>query len=396
MQTQTVLRILVADPDTALASLLEESGFEVTSVRGGTSALERGAERQFDIFLIHYALSDLNGGIVVDNLTQYPCKKRPLIILYSRDCNPQLKQHSEGRFPADVYVEGEEGIRNIPVLIAQKLSGQEIRSKFVEIASSPSAPRNDESTSLRHCEPNRHCERSEAISRRDPSPSAQDDVMVSFQDDKLSRDDKSFRDDIRDPGFRRDDKSFRDDNDASEELSILSRELEIAHREINEVSSRLVDTTRELKDVSTERDRLIKERDDLKMMLPGMKKNLVDALKRSKAMEEENRELRQRYDNLRERAKEDLKKLKEREEKFASRALEIKQDAEKLMQVKDQKILLLKREFEELQFELERRGEKLQLSKERIEYWKQRVGKVTKALKVAMNVLENEEGGQII
>lgn len=340
MQTQIFQRILVADPDSTLASLLEERGFEVTSVKSGTCALERGAERYFDVFLIHYKLSDLNGGIVVDNLTQYSWKKRPLIVLYSLEPNPQLKKHSEGKFRADLYFECESNVNELLEIINQKISGKEIKSKFLDTLV--------------------------LIGESPPSRAGCDVVGQSA--------------------------SFLDGNINNEELTALSRELEIAHRELNEISINLDSAKEEikkLKDIETEKN-------TSNLVLQRVKKDLDNEIKKSKSLECVNRELRERFEHLRERAKEDLKILKERDNNCSSKILEIKRDSEKLMQAKDQKIFLLKKEFEELKFELERRGEKLQLSKERIEYWKHRVGKVTKALKVAMNVLENEEGGQIL
>ena len=85
MRSGSALDILVVDDDEPLREMLtrsfEREGHRVTAVPDGQSALERAAERQFDVVLLDVALPDIDGFDVASRLTANG--SAPAVILVS-------------------------------------------------------------------------------------------------------------------------------------------------------------------------------------------------------------------------------------------------------------------------------------------------------------------------
>lgn len=107
-------------------------------------------------------------------------------------------------------------------------------------------------------------------------------------------------------------------------------------------------------------------------------------------------EIAQKSDaELKERVKHDIHHIRVRERELEAKLEILKRDSETLVSAKDRKHLELKRKIDALQYDIEILIEKEKLAARKVEFWKERIGRVLRALKMGTSLLESEEDMEI-
>lgn len=133
----------------------------------------------------------------------------------------------------------------------------------------------------------------------------------------------------------------------------------------------------------------------LKQDLSNLKNNenilLSSDLDKAKLISEKYNELAKTHEELKAKIRHDIRKIRLRETELSNRIELIRQDRDTLISAKDQKILKLKKQIEELEFQKQRVDEKvITLAKESKEN-AQKAERVIKALRLSTSLLESDE-----
>jgi len=103
----------------------------------------------------------------------------------------------------------------------------------------------------------------------------------------------------------------------------------------------------------------------------------------------------QKYEEMRERVKKDIQKIRVHEKELEARLEILKRDSETLLSAKDRKLLEFRRRIDALEYELESLTEKEKEAQEKVHFWKQRMDRVLRALRMGTSLLEGEAALEI-
>ena len=98
-----------------------------------------------------------------------------------------------------------------------------------------------------------------------------------------------------------------------------------------------------------------------------------------------------KYEELKERVKKDIQQIRVHEKELEARLEILKRDSETLLAAKDRKLLEFKRKIDSLEYEMESLVEKEKAAQKKVEFWKERMNRVLRALKLGTSLLESEE-----
>ncbi len=98
-----------------------------------------------------------------------------------------------------------------------------------------------------------------------------------------------------------------------------------------------------------------------------------------------------KYEELKERVRKDIQQIRIHEKELEARLEILKRDSETLLAAKDRKLLEFKRKIDSLEYEMESLIEKEKAAQKKIGFWKERINRVLRALKLGTSLLESEE-----
>jgi len=142
-------------------------------------------------------------------------------------------------------------------------------------------------------------------------------------------------------------------------------------------------------------NKIKEENNKLKQDLSNLKNNeniiISSELDKAKIYSDKYEALVKTHEELKAKIRHDIRKIKMREKELSNRVELIKQDRDTLLSAKDQKILKLNKQIDDLEFQKEALNEiNTKLKKEAKEYYEKTI-RVIKALRLSTSLLESEE-----
>ncbi len=98
-----------------------------------------------------------------------------------------------------------------------------------------------------------------------------------------------------------------------------------------------------------------------------------------------------KFEELRERVRRDIQQIRVHEKELEARLEILKKDSETLIQAKDKKLLEFKRKMDALEYELEIVREREAEATRKVKFWRDRMDRVLRALRLGSSLLESDE-----
>lgn len=98
-----------------------------------------------------------------------------------------------------------------------------------------------------------------------------------------------------------------------------------------------------------------------------------------------------KYEELKDRVRRDIQQIRIHEKELEARLEILKKDSETLLQAKDKKLLEFRRKMDALEYEIEMLREKEEEATRKVKFWRDRMDRVLRALRLGSSLLESDE-----
>lgn len=184
-------------------------------------------------------------------------------------------------------------------------------------------------------------------------------------------------------------------SEKNEELNSLEKKISSLKEENTTLKSNLASFKEKNEKAQMALNSLKEENLKLKQDLSNLKGNenilLSTDLDKGKLINEKYQELVKTHEELKAKIRHDIRKIRQRETELSNRMELIKQDRDTLMSAKDQKILKLKKQIEELEYQKQTVEEKVTLLSKESKDNAEKAERVIKALRLSTSLLESDE-----
>lgn len=124
--------------------------------------------------------------------------------------------------------------------------------------------------------------------------------------------------------------------------------------------------------------------------LVQLKVELEQAKEQQRSAERKLEETQIGHQELKERVRRDLQQIRIKEKEFEAKLEILKRDSETLLASKDKKMLEMKRKIDTLEYEMESLRQSGVDAQKKLQFWKERIDRVLRALKLSTTLLESE------
>lgn len=179
------------------------------------------------------------------------------------------------------------------------------------------------------------------------------------------------------------------------DLAMAKEQLSITEKKAQEFEFEYKTTHEKFGDFEKKIERLTTENEELRKQHAAeiaSREQLVQTKQDKLLVAERKADMAQKkYDELKERITRDLKHIRIREKELEAKLEILKRDSETLLQAKDRKLLEFRRKIDSLEYEMETQREKYSEVERKMTFWKERMQRVLRALKLGTSLLEVDE-----
>ncbi len=213
-----------------------------------------------------------------------------------------------------------------------------------------------------------------------------DDITLSYEDKNSEPIKRSFSEPEQKPSNKRIDANSINNIEAlQQKLSFLELENKKQADLINKQKKELEEYMTRLGEAESDNRKIKAELSNFDV---NAKLNLEAQLNRATIIEEKYNKLAQKHEEMKLKIRQDIRKIRFREKELANKLEITRSDSETLLNAKDQKILQLKQNIDELEFEIETLKEKLVTLQEQSKESEEKAERVIKALRLSTSLLE--------
>lgn len=184
-------------------------------------------------------------------------------------------------------------------------------------------------------------------------------------------------------------------SEKNDEIKLLENKLTALKEENISLKNSLTSYKDKNEKIQMSLNSLKEENLKLKQDLSNLKGNenilLNSDLDKAKLVNDKYLELVKTHEELKAKIRHDIRKIRLRETELSNRMELIKQDRDTLVSAKDQKILKLKKQIEELEFQKQTVEEKVSLLSKESKENAEKAERVIKALRLSTSLLESDE-----
>jgi DNA repair exonuclease SbcCD ATPase subunit len=213
-----------------------------------------------------------------------------------------------------------------------------------------------------------------------------DDISFSYEDKDPKPIKRSFSEPEQKPSSKKIDANSINNIEAlQQKLSFLELENKKQADLINKQKKELEEYMTRLGEAESDNRKIKAELSNFDV---NAKLNLEAQLNRATIIEEKYNKLAQKHEEMKLKIRQDIRKIRFREKELANKLEITRSDSETLLNAKDQKILQLKQNIDELEFEIETLKEKLVTLQEQSKESEEKAERVIKALRLSTSLLE--------
>ena len=180
-----------------------------------------------------------------------------------------------------------------------------------------------------------------------------------------------------------------------QDFSRAKEQLDISEKKTSELDYQFKKMQEQQGDLIKKVDRLTLENEELRTQHAKAlesRQQQIQTKSDKLLMAERKADLAQKkYEELKERIARDIKHIRVREKELEAKLEIVKRDSETLLASKDKKLLEFRRKMDALEYEIESFREKEKALRDKVHFWKDRMDRVARALKLGSSLLEDEE-----